>query len=115
MLQLFIYLSKRADKKKGIFFNFRNSIYCNIYYGMFQRLFYKGFEIMTSIFKANITLLDTNMRRENITFNYYFITNDTVSSQLISRYICMKFKRGFTVRRILGPLKRELVRVAKRG
>jgi len=71
--------------------------------------------MITEFLKINISLLDTNVQKDDMIFTYYFITNDTVSSQLIARYICLKFKRGFTTRRVLGPLKRELVRVAKKG
>jgi hypothetical protein len=62
-----------------------------------------------------LSILSSNLQKDNIVFNYFFISNDTVSSQLVARYVCLKFKRGFTVRRVIGPLKRELVRVAKKG
>jgi hypothetical protein len=62
-----------------------------------------------------LSILDSNLQKDNIVFNYFFISNDTVSSQLVARYVCLKFKRGFSVRRVIGPLKRELVRVAKKG
>lgn len=65
--------------------------------------------------KTNINLLCNFIKNTSIFFKYYFITNNNVTIQLIARYIVLKLKKGFSVMKILNPLKRELVRVSKKG
>jgi hypothetical protein len=71
--------------------------------------------MLSLLLKINIKLLYSLIDKNKIIFTYYFITNNNISSHLIARYIGLKLRRGFTVKKTLNPLKRELIRVAKKG
>lgn len=110
----FIYLSKKAYFQAGSYFNFRQGIYGTIYYGIFNMFFYKYFKMFSNFLKKNIQIIFPKLKKNNIYFTYFFIANNNVSSQLISRYIALKLKKGFILRKIVNPLKWELIRVATR-
>jgi hypothetical protein len=115
LLYSFIYLSEVTSKFIGIVFNFKNSIYHTSYYGIFYTMFYNAIKLIGIFLKLGINLLCNKIKPKNIYFYFYFITNQNVTSQLIARYLAQKFKKGFSLKKIIYPLKGELRRVSLRG
>lgn len=114
-LYSFIYLSEVTSKFIGVVFNFKNSIYHTSYYGIFFSMFYKAIKLIGFYLKLGINQLCSIIKPKNIYFYFYFLTNQNVTSQLIARYLSQKFKKGFSLKKIIYPLKGELRRVSLRG
>lgn len=112
MISLYIYASRRANAAKRRF-NFRKSIYISMYVCLAKENFTGTLKLVTFYLKHMITVLCRKIKYDNIFFVYFFMTNQNVTSQLISRYIALKLKKNFSVLKVLNPLKRELNRLSR--
>lgn len=116
LMSTFIMLSRKSFKEKTRTFNLRNAIYNVIYYGIFKDYIHPMFVFMTKYFKLIFTiLLNFKFDKNTISIAYYMIDNANVTSRLIASYIALKLSKNVPIRRILNPLKFELIRVSCRS
>lgn len=105
----------------GFPFNFKKQIFFNIHQGIYVSYFHPALCLISEFLKINLFLINNNTNInikeniDNIKLTYYFLSNDSVTAQFLSRYIVLKLKKGFTIIKILNPLKRELIRVSKKS
>jgi len=91
-------------------FNPRTVIYLCIYVWLGKSFFFNYFKDATIIYK-HIYKLITGFN--NISINYFFISNQGISAKFLANYICLKLKKFHYIFKILNPVKRELWRLTK--
>lgn len=117
------YININGKKYKKIY----KYIFKEIIYYKFNNYKYKKKEkiklkyILNKIFLLNllqteklILLAGKNYLNHDIIFNYFLIGNYNYTSELLSKYICIKLKQRFTLNQVLKPLTKYLKKLIKK-
>lgn len=97
---------------KNVYFNLKDALYYSIYFGLFYNGFAYAFKSLIDQLKRSIKLLYNAITVKNLFIYLIFLTNETITTPLISRYIALKLLKGFTIKKIIYPLKKELTRLS---
>jgi hypothetical protein len=103
-LSLILYVSNNVKRYK-LKFNPRTLVYIFIYLWLGKAYFFPFFTDST-IFLKHVYLFIAKLT--NLSFNYFFISNNDISAKFLANYICLKLKKYHYLFSILNPVKREL-------
>jgi hypothetical protein len=112
----FIYVCKQFQKNKlksSDYVNIRDLLYFIIYNNIGYNAFFRVFQELTTFFKYFFSIFLYKMEINQIIFIYYFMSNQNVTTHLISRYIGIRLQKNFTLLKTLNPLRRELKKLYK--
>ena len=65
--------------------------------------------------KSLFNLINNRIKVKDTFFYFYFMSNNNITSKLLSRYLAIKLKRNFNVFFAVSPIKRELLRLSYRA
>lgn len=110
LLQAFISLNKMVSTLKYKK-NFRDGIYFSLYNLLGKFFFFRPLKLVINYVKYILNLVNSNINVKKISFIFHFMSNLNVTAHLISFYLAMKFKKGFTLFGATNPLRFELARL----
>ena len=91
--------------------NFRDGIYYSLYNLLGKFFFFRPLKLVINYVKYILHLVNYNINVKKINFIFHFMSNLNVTASLISFYLAMKFKKGFTLFGATNPLRYELARL----
>ena len=91
--------------------NFRDGIYISLYNLLGKYFFFRPLKFVIYYIKYILNIINYQFNINNISFLFHFMSNLNVTANLISFYLAMKFKKGFTLFGATNPLKNELSRL----
>jgi hypothetical protein len=91
--------------------NFRDGIYLSLYNLLGKFFFFRPLKLVINYIKYILNLVNSTINVKKATFIFHFMSNLNVTASLISFYLAMKFKKGFTLFGATNPLKNELARL----
>lgn len=110
LLQAFISTNRMVSTLK-FKKNFRDGIYLSLYNLLGKFFFFRPLKLVINYLKYILNLVNPTINVKKTTFIFHFMSNLNVTASLISFYLAMKFKKGFTLFGATNPLKNELARL----
>jgi hypothetical protein len=110
LFQAFISLNRMVSTLK-FKKNFRDGIYLSLYSLLGKFFFFRPFKLVINYIKYILNLVNSTINVKKTSFIFHFMSNLNVTANLISFYLAMKFKKGFTLFGATNPLKNELSRL----
>jgi hypothetical protein len=91
--------------------NFRDGIYLSLYNLLGKFFFFRPLKLVINYLKYILNLINSTINVRKTSFIFHFMSNLNVTASLISFYLAMKFKKGFTLFGATNPLRNELARL----
>lgn len=111
---LFITLYEKKKEMKNPYkrlYNFRTVIYYFVYNWLYNVNVESYFGVFFNVMKYYIYILNNKIK--NVCLNLYFLTNEIVPAVFIGKYIALRLKRNFYLRKIIFTVKRQLYKLMR--